>query len=68
MNPDELQKARRDLGLTQNQLGRLLDTDGQSVRRLEMPDDRSTSRKPAPRMIRLIIAYLAGYRPEDWPN
>jgi len=59
--------ARRQLGLTQTQLARVLDTDPQSVRRIEMDPSRSTSRTPAPRMIRLMQAYLDGYRPSDWP-
>lgn len=35
---------------------------------MEMPPDASTFRKPAPRMVRLIRAYLDGYRPRDWPK
>ena len=34
---------------------------------LDLPD-KSQHRKPAPRMVRLIIAYLSGYRPDDWPE
>ena len=68
MTPTQLKNARERLGLTQAQLGRLLDTDGQTVRRMEMPPDASTHRKPAARMVRLLQAYLAGYRPPDWPT
>lgn len=68
MTPQEIKKARESLGLTQAQLGRLLDTDGQTVRRMEMPEDASTHRKPAVRMVRLVQAYLDGYRPSDWPD
>lgn len=67
MTPDEVKEARLKLGLTQAQLGAVLDTDGQTVRRMEMPVDASTHRKPAVRMVRLIRAYLDGYRPQDWP-
>ena len=67
MTPEEFKEARESLGLTQAQLGTLLDTDGQSIRRIEMPEDASTHRKPAPRMLRLLMAYLDGYRPGDWP-
>lgn len=67
MTPDEIRSARQKLGLTQAQLGALLDTDGQTVRRMEMPKNASTHRKPAARMVRLIRAYLDGYRPSDWP-
>jgi DNA-binding XRE family transcriptional regulator len=68
MTPDQIKTARADLGLTQSQLAQLLDTDPQSVRRMEMASDAATHRKPAPRMARLIAAYLDGYRPPDWPE
>lgn len=68
MTPHEIKQARETLGLTQAQLGRLLDTDGQTIRRMEMAEDAATSRKPAPRMVRLVRAYLDGYRPADWPE
>jgi len=64
----DFRTARQQLGLTQGQLALLLDTDAQSVRRIEMSPDKSTSRNPAPRMMRLIVAYLDGYRPTDWPG
>lgn len=67
MTHDEIKEARRQLRLSVRQLAVLLETDEQSIRRMEIPPDRSTARKPAPRMARLIRAYLAGYRPEDWP-
>lgn len=59
--------TRKTLGLTQAELATLLDTDAQSVRRIEMPPTASTARKVAPRMERLMIAYASGYRPTDWP-
>lgn len=68
MTPDEIRTARQTLGLTQAQLGALLETDDQTIRRMEMPEDASTHRKPAVRMVRLIRAYLRGYRPPDWPE
>ncbi len=67
MTPSQFKQARQSLGLTQSQLGILLDTDGQSIRRVEMDSDTSTGRKPAPRMVRLLQAYLDSYRPTDWP-
>lgn len=68
MTPDQMRKARKDLGLTQAQMADMLDTDAQSVRRMEMQETASTHRKPAVRMQRLIEAYMAGYRPKDWPQ
>jgi DNA-binding transcriptional regulator YiaG len=62
-----IKAARAKLKLTQDQLGKLLDTDGQTVRRMELSPEAKTFRKPAPRMVRLIEAYLSGYRPLDWP-
>ena len=67
MTNTQLKEARQSLGLTQSQMARLLDTDPQSVRRMEMPATASTSRNLPPRAARLVEAYLAGYRPSDWP-
>ncbi len=67
MTPAQIKEARITLGLTQSQLGAMLDTDGQTIRRMEM-DGTSTARLPAVRMVRLIRAYLDGYRPDDWPR
>lgn len=67
MTPAEIKQARQSLGLTTAQLGAMLDTDPQTIRRMEQSETAKTFRSPAPRMVRLIRAYLAGYRPEDWP-
>lgn len=67
MTPDDVKAARHQLQLSTDQLGKLLDTDGQTIRRMEMSPTANKFRKPAPRMVRLITAYLAGYRPDDWP-
>ncbi len=66
-NHEKIKFIRRQLGLTQKQLGALIDTDAQTVRRLEMSPDKNTARNPAPRMMRLIVAYSEGYRPKDYP-
>jgi DNA-binding transcriptional regulator YiaG len=68
MYPDQIKEARHKLGLSASQLAVLLDTDAQTIRRMEQREDASTFRKPAPRMVRLIVAYLDGYRPKDWPQ
>jgi DNA-binding transcriptional regulator YiaG len=67
MQPDDIRAARLALNLTQAQLGRLLETDGQTIRRMELDPSASTFRKPAVRMERLIRIYLSGYRTPDWP-
>ena len=68
MTPTEIKEARQLLGLSVADLARLLDTDAQTVRRMEYDETASTHRAPAPRMTRLIAAYTAGYRPQDWPG
>lgn len=67
MTPAEIKEARQRLGLSVAQLAQLLDTDPQTIRRMEQSETAATFRKPAPRMVRLIEAYLAGTRPPDWP-
>jgi DNA-binding transcriptional regulator YiaG len=68
MTTTAIKEARQSLGLSVADLARMLDTDPQTVRRMEQREDASTFRKPAPRMVRLITAYLDGYRPTDWPS
>ena len=67
MTPFEIKHARHTLGLSVSDLARLLDTDPQTVRRMEQSETASTFRRPAPRMVRLVRAYMMGYRPPDWP-
>jgi len=68
MTYQEIKAARHALGLSVRDFGRMLDTDGSTIRKMEFPPDKSQHRKPAPRMVRLIEAYLSGYRPDDWPK
>ncbi len=68
MTPEDIRQARHALGLSVADLARMLETDAQTVRRMEMAPDRSTHRQPASRMVRLMQAYLDGYRPKDWPR
>ena len=67
MTPAEIKQARHTLGLSVADLARLLDTDAQTVRRMEQRETASTFRRPAPRMVRLVQAYMMGHRPPDWP-
>ena len=66
MNHTGIKAARQALGLSLSQFAAMLDTDPTTTRRLEMDPRHSTARAPAPRMVRLIQAYLDGYRPADW--
>ena len=68
MTPEEIKEARTVLGLSLSQFAEMLDTDKQTARRMEFAEDAVTYRQPAPRMIRLIDAYIAGFRPYDWPK
>ena len=68
MTPADLKEARRKLGLSVKQMAAMIETDPQVVRRMEGREDAKTHRTPAPRMVRLITAYLDGWRPSDWPE
>jgi transcriptional regulator with XRE-family HTH domain len=67
MTPAEIKAIRKALGLSAAELGAMLECDAQTVRRMEMSPDAKTFREPAARMVRLLHAYLDGYRPKDWP-
>lgn len=68
MNNKQIREARHRLGLKVDDMARLMDTDGNSLRKIEMSPDRGSARNPPPRFLRLLGAYLAGYRPDDWPE
>ena len=61
--PDDYRSARKILGLNQTQMAVALGYSAQS-RIAEI--ENGTSRADAGK-IKLLRAYLAGYRPEDWP-
>lgn len=67
MTPTDLALARKRLGLTLEQMGRMLGYDGSQIRsmmhRLEIGE-----RELRPAQRRLVDAYLSGYRPDDWPS
>jgi len=62
MTPEEFRAARVQLGLTQAELARVLGY-GKPIRVSEI--ERGI-RNPSQSAVRLVQAYLAGYRPEDW--
>lgn len=68
MTPTEIKEARHSLGLSVADLARLLDTDSSTIRKMELDETASTFRPPAPRMVRLLRAYLDKHRPKDWPK
>lgn len=67
MTPKEFKEARLKLGLTLAQMGRMLGYSGAQLKatafRLE-----NGERPIREAQRRLIEAYLAGYRPPDWPG
>lgn len=67
MTPAQLKQARHALGLTLSEMADMLGYDGthaaQQVRKMESGD--RAIRGP---QARLVLAYLSGYRPEDWPE
>jgi len=64
MSAFEVSEARRRLGLSQEQLAYML-----GFERRHALSSVETGARPlrAPQQ-RLLEAYLAGYRPEDWPT
>ena len=68
MTPDEFKAARQKLGLTQAELGRVLDTAPQTIRKWEMPDSASTARSVNPVAAQAMRWFLDGFRPPDWPR
>jgi len=67
MTPAEFKDARRALGLTQSQLGTILDTAPQTIRKWELPVDRSTARSVNPVAAQVMRWMLAGFRPPEFP-
>lgn len=67
MTPAQLKKARLSFGLTLVQMARLLGYSGENLRQMgyDLESGKRPIREP---QRRLIEAYLAGYRPKDWPK
>ena len=61
---EEIAQARESLGLTQEELATVMGY-GSKARVSELERGR---RQPSPAASRLLEAYLAGYRPDDWPS
>jgi len=53
-----MRMARQKLGLSVRQMSQFLKTDPQSVRRMEMGPEYSTSRTPPPRIEEIIMKVL----------
>lgn len=68
MSPEELKNTRMSLGLEPAEAAALLETHVSAIQKMEFPETAKQHRKPPARLVRLYRAYLAGYRPEDWPE
>jgi len=66
MTPAELKAARRTLGLTAKQMAAMLDITPEWLFSIE--SSAPSGSPPGARHVRLMKAYLAGYRPDDWPG
>ena len=67
MTPDQLARARKRLGLTLEQMATMLGYEGVNAK--SQAQHMENGRRPImPAQQRLIEAYLAGYRPKDWPT
>lgn len=66
MTPAQLRRARHKLGLTLEQMAALLGYEGEQARsQLHHMEEGKRAIRPA--QVRLVRAYLDGYRPKDWP-
>ena len=64
MTPTDIKEARQSLGLTQSQIAPLLGyADKTRISELERG-----VREPGSAVVLLLRAYLAGYRPDGWPD
>lgn len=68
MTSDEFKEARRKLGLSQTELGVILDTNPTTIRKWEASPERSTSRAPNPVAVQVMRWMLDGFRPPEWPE
>ena len=63
MTPEQFKQARQSLGLTQAQAASLLGY-GCATRISEIENGQ---RNAGAAVVQLLRAYLAGYRPDNWP-
>lgn len=68
MTPNEFKEARNNLGLTQSELGIILNTNPSTIRKWEMPPINSTSRSVNPVAAKVMQWMLDGFRPPEFPE
>jgi len=62
--PEEIRQARKELGLSGEQMAEML---GYGPVRQRVSAIEAGRVVPHDAVVRLLRAYLAGYRPPDWP-
>lgn len=67
MTHTEIKEARAKLGLSVVDMARMLGHDPVHQRRLESEPEVGMHRTARPTTVRLLQAFLDGYRPADWP-
>ncbi len=67
MTPRKLKEARHTFGLTLDEFARMLGYTGEQARS-QMYHMENGLREIRDAQRRLVEAYLAGYRPSDWPS
>jgi len=68
MTPAELRITREMLGLSRLFAAEVLETTIYQIQKLERPEDRDSHIKPPRRYAQLLEAYMAGFRPDNWPE
>lgn len=68
MTPAEFKAALKSLGLTQRQAAPLLGYSAQSHLSSVANGKNPRSLEEGSATVRLLRAYQAGYKPEDWPG
>lgn len=63
MTPEEIKAARKALGLTQAQLAQVM-----GYKRTYLTNLEAGREVLGAQGVRLLAAYLEGYRPRDWPE
>lgn len=67
MSPEEFKAGRQALGLTQLQLGVILDTEPRTIRKWET-ENGTNARGVNPVAAQVMKWMLDGFRPPEWPS
>jgi transcriptional regulator with XRE-family HTH domain len=68
MSPDEFRQIMRQLGLTQRELARILDTRDSTIRKWLADDSASTARGVNPVAAQVMRWMRDGFRPPEFPD